>query len=293
MTIVVVVLMIIIGLSLLYHIRFQLELKHFHDQLDELEKGSQMELNSGIASRSFLNLYKRLDQVFSLRAKELHQYRQRQEQVKHSIAGMAHDIRTPLTSAAGYLQMLQGLDGDEQQQRYQDIINSRLAQLKDMLEELFLYTRLSDEEYEIPCDRLEVFPVLSECLIGMYHVFEEQGITPEIDFQDEMLCINGNLESIGRIFRNLIGNALLHGGGGIRIVQRGGSISFMNPLPKGLEVDVECLFERFYKGDITRKKGSSGLGLSIVKELVQRMDGDVKAEIVDGWLKITVLLMVI
>jgi signal transduction histidine kinase len=114
-------------------------------------------------------------------------------------------------------------------------------------------------------------------------------VEPEVDFSDETLCINGNPEGLGRMFRNLIGNAMLHGSGEIRIVQSERSISFMNPLAKGIELDAERLFERFYKGDITRKKGSTGLGLAIVKELAQRMNGEVKAEILDGWLKITIV----
>ena len=91
------------------------------------------------------------------------------------------------------------------------------------------------------------------------------------------------------LHRNLINNALLHGAGGLCVVQKGDRITFSNPVENPSAIDPDQMFERFYKADSSRKKGSSGLGLAIVSELMRRMSGAVKAEIHGNFLEIELM----
>ena len=222
------------------------------------------------------------DEVMQMRREQ----QRKDQEMKEMISCISHDIRTPLTSAAGYLQMLEDCGDRDTQRRYISIVRSRLDELKEMLEELFLYTKLTNEEFVIECSPTPAFPVLCDCMVGLYHVFDEKGVEPEIRFSDESLLVSASPESLGRIFRNLINNALLHGAGGLCVVQKGDKIIFSNPVEDPSALDPEQLFERFYKADSSRKKGSSGLGLAIVSELMHRMGGTAKAKIHGNCLEI-------
>lgn len=97
-------------------------------------------------------------------------------------------------------------------------------------------------------------------------------------------------ECLTRIFRNLIQNALLHGTGGITVKQTGSVLSFENPVSEDTQMDVEQIFDRFYKADGARRKGSSGLGLAIVREMIGKMGGMIDAALEQNVLKIRITL---
>lgn len=277
--IVFAVLLLILFLMLL---SYRQEIIRLTRQLDAIEKGSQIELSASIRTKDIQKLYNKLESLLvSFRESRL-QHERSQKQLKKTISNIAHDIRTPLTSAAGYLQMLEGCDNPDTQRRYTSIIQSRLTELKEMLEELFLYTKLTNDDFVLDCSSTPVFPVLCDCMVGLYHVFDEQGIEPDVQFENESLCILATPEGLGRVFRNLINNALLHGSGGLKVIQRDNVITFINPVSDPASIDPDQIFERFYKADASRKMGSSGLGLAIVNELMKRMGGNAKAQITDS-----------
>lgn len=281
--VVLIILLIIMFLTLLHYRR---EIVRLTRQLDVIEDGSQIELSASVRSKEFMALYQKLETLLGTFRASRFRYEKSQKQLKKTISNIAHDIRTPLTSAAGYLQMLEECRDMDTQKRYISIVQSRLDELKEMLEELFLYTKLTNEDFVLECGPTPVYPVLCDAMVGLYHVFDEQGVEPEIQFDDESLLVLASPESLGRIFRNLINNALLHGAGGLCVVQKGDRITFSNPVENPSAIDPDQMFERFYKADSSRKKGSSGLGLAIVSELMRRMGGAVKAEIHGNFLDI-------
>ena len=103
----------------------------------------------------------------------------------------------------------------------------------------------------------------------------------ELRFDREDMAVRANPEALGRVYRNLIANALRHGGGGLAIFGGEGEIRFSNELLPGSRPDPERLFDRFYQSSPARAKGGAGLGLSIVRELMEQMGGRVSARI-DG-----------
>lgn len=286
MLLIIVVLILFLIVLILTLLHYRREIVRLTRQLDVIEEGSGIDLSASVRSKEFIALYQRLETLLHSFRTSRFQYERAQKQLKKTISNIAHDIRTPLTSAAGYLQMLEECDDRDTQKRYISIVQSRLDELKEMLEELFLYTKLTNEDFVIECSPTPVYPVLCDCMVGLYHVFEEQGVEPEIRFSDESLLVSASPESLGRIFRNLINNALLHGAGGLCVVQTGDRIVFSNPVENPSAIDPDQIFERFYKADSSRKKGSSGLGLAIVSELMRRMGGAVKAEVKGNCLEI-------
>ena len=209
---------------------------------------------------------------------------ERERELKYTMACISHDIRTPLAGAMGYLQLLEG--EPDRQAEYLAIVGMRLEELEELLEELFLYTRLQGGSLPLECGEMAALPPLWDALAEFYPQLEAAGVEPELRFGREDMKIWASPEALGRVYRNLIANALRHGGGGLAVSGGGGGICFSNELPPGPMPDPEHLFDRFYQSSPARAKGGAGLGLSIVRELMERMDGRVSAEISGGRLEI-------
>lgn len=268
-------------------IRYRAELKSLYRQLEEVADGSHMELTLNSRCKPLLALCRMLNHVLQARDKSHLQYEQAEKQLKQDITSLAHDIRTPLTGAFGYVQLAQECGDAEKRQHYLDAVEKRLRELEDMLEELFLYTKVTGEDFRLSPESLQVLPLLGECLLGLYARFQEAGTAPAVSFETEGLRVMADQEALRRVFLNLITNALVHGAGGISIIQTGNRIVFENPVSEGSLPDPDRLFDRFYKSDPARRKGSSGLGLFIVRELMRQMGGEATASLEDGMLRIT------
>lgn len=285
-----VILVCICVLLIIQHIRGILAIRFLNKQLEEIERGSHMELGAVSRQKDVLALCCKLNELLRHWFRMQRQYEKAEKQLKQNITSLAHDIRTPLTGAAGYIQLAQECEDPARQEHYLQTAGDRLKELGDMLEELFLYTKLTSAEFEPNLCEIQVLPLLSECLVGFYRQFEEKGISPEVEFESESFRIQADEECLRRIFHNLIQNALFHGRSGIAIRQSGHCLFFENLVSETSRPDPEQIFERFYKADSARRKGSSGLGLFIVKELAERMNGSVKAELEGETLRIILLL---
>lgn len=280
------VLSILCGWLLVQYTRSILEVRSIRRQLEEIERGSRMELGVYSRQREMLALCRKLNELGRQNMQGQIRYEKAQKQLKQNITALAHDIRTPLAGASGYVQLAGECRERGRQEYYLQAAEGRLKELGDMLEELFLFTKLSDADFEPDMRRLQVLPLLGDCLVGMYLQFEEKGISPEVRFDSEGFRVDADEEYLRRIFHNLIRNALLHGTGNLVITQQEKRLTFENAVSETSRPDTEQIFEQFYKADSARRKGSSGLGLFIVKELMEKMGGGVKAELEQEKLRI-------
>lgn len=207
-----------------------------------------------------------------------------ERELKYTMACISHDIRTPLAGAMGYLQLLDG--EPERREEYLGIVKRRLEEMDRLLEELFLYTRLLGGSLPLECGETAALPPLWDALAECYPQLEAAGIQPELRFAGEDMRVWASPEALGRIYRNLVINALRHGGGGLTVSAQEGAVCFSNPLGTGPRPDPDHLFDRFYQSSPARGKGGAGLGLSIVRELMEQMGGQVSAQIAGDTLQI-------
>ena len=273
-----------LGIALLRLWAYRAQLLEMVRVLEETPPESNLRLTvrmSGITPR-------RLCQAVNARLEEGRQLRletsRREQELKYTMACISHDIRTPLAGAMGYLQLLEG--APERQEEYQGIIRKRLEELEELLEELFLYTRLQSGSLPLECGNMPALPLLWDALAEFYTQLTAAGVEPELLFDREDMTVWASPEALGRVYRNLIANALRHGGGGLTVSGGDGAICFSNELPPGSRPDPEHLFDRFYQSSPARGKGGAGLGLSIVRELMERMDGQVSAQVTGDTLEI-------
>ncbi len=278
------------GLLIFLYIRIRLEIRSLCLQLEEIRQGSHLELTVSSRQQPLLALCRELNRLLSARDENHIRHERAEKQLKQNITDLAHDIRTPLTGASGYLQLALECEEPGKKGEYLRSVRRRLIELEDMLEKLFLYTKLTNEAFLFSPENLkniQILPLLGDCLLSLYAEFEKKRMTPKISFASEGFQVRGDEDALRRIFLNLLQNALLHGTGDLSVIQEPENcLAFENAVPETASLNPGQIFDRFYKADQARRKGSSGLGLFIVKELMKRMGGDAQAEFEEGKLRI-------
>ncbi len=213
---------------------------------------------------------------------------QKDDELKKMITSISHDIRTPLTSLSGYFELLKGENEADKIEEYETIIAEKITCLKEMLEQLFTYVKLQDNEYVLEKEEVDLKEHMYRALAGFYNQIHDKNIEPEINISDENMMTNGNAFSIDRIFQNVIKNALEHGiselGVGMSVEKEHICIDIYNDVDSQAQnnIDVFQVFTRFYKADNARSSTSTGLGLWIARELVERNGGKIQASCENG-----------
>ena len=244
-------------------------------------------------SRSFRRLAKDINEIIDSYDERHDKILREDKEIKDTLTNMSHDIRTPLTSLKGYFELLDQTDDPEERKKYTNIIYGRIESLSEILETMFLYTKVSNVNFKISIDPIECSKIILETMFEYYDDFQEKGYDVDIDV-DEGIRILGNEQSLKRIMQNLIRNSLVHGGGDVKLSvkpEEGKKVRIIidNLLEEGQNPDPNRVFDRYYKGDASRHTGSSGVGLSVVKKLVESMNGDITAFVGDGrfWIEMT------
>ncbi len=273
---------IIIQLFILW--KYQRQVRDICRQLSFLLKNDSNMLVTGDTGFGGLKeLMEILNQLLLDHKEEHKKYLEKEQMISDTYTNLSHDIRTPLTSLDGYFQLLEGCDDAAEQKHYMDIIQERIHSLKEMLEELFLFTKLKNESYHLELKRCCLNQILKQTIFSYYDEWTAEGIEPDIRITDQPLYVEGNDSALQRVFRNVIKNALDHGadGIGISLEERDGKslIRIWNGVKDPEKIDPGKVFERFYKADTARTRTSSGLGLSIAKEFTERMHGEIFAEL--------------
>ena len=226
-------------------------------------------------------------QLIELRKQYL-QYNLGNSELKNAITNMAHDIRTPLTAIYGYLDMIENTDDPEKKSKYISIIRERTEIMKQLTEELFQYSMVVSDDKELELEDVFVNQVLEESISSFYPALTEKNIVPEMNIDVEKIYRRLNKQALSRIFANLLNNAVKYSDGDLKIkLLPTGEIIFENTAKALSSVKAEQLFDRFFT--VKTASNSTGLGLSIAKTFVERMDGTIKADYKDNVLIIRIL----
>lgn len=213
----------------------------------------------------------------------------REKEIRKEIENISHDLRTPLTSILGYLELIKDEDiTKEEKYEYIYIVERKSRDLKDLIQSFYDLSRLESNEYKVDIKTIDIHKELMEQLLIYYNDFDKKGIDVELDIGEEAINIQGDLNIIGRIFTNLIQNAIKYVKDTFKVCMKQSNdnidIIFSNNFENLDEGDVEKLFKRFYMKDKSRNNQSSGLGLTITKLLVETINGNIRAEIKDDFI---------
>ena len=218
--------------------------------------------------------------------KQRHKYLTGDRELKEAVTNISHDLRTPLTAICGYLDLLDKEDKSENTSRYLSLIGNRVEAMKQLTEELFRYSVILSTG-DLVLEPVCVNGVLEESIAAFYGALTSRDIQPEIHITENRIERQLNREALGRVFSNILNNALKYSDGDLEIfLHDDGEIIFSNTVSRLNEVQVGKLFDRFFTVEAARN--SNGLGLAISKTLVEQMGGTIQAKLRDGRLHICI-----
>lgn len=221
-----------------------------------------------------------------LRQKEEREKRQQQSK-NELITNVSHDLRSPLTSIIGYVELLKET-GPEDRQRfdeYIEVVERRLTGLNGLINELFEYTKLNSADRLPDMEKRDVLELLRHILYEYKILMEAEGLTLSWQLGTESHVSDVDAQQMVRVFQNLLDNARRYADRSAPVTvaaQETGRlhICITNRLTDAQGIETDRIFERFYRADRARSAAqSSGLGLAIVKRIVELHGGEVYASL--------------
>ncbi|EKX81371.1 sensor histidine kinase [Clostridium botulinum] len=210
--------------------------------------------------------------------------RQWEKQKNNLITNLSHDLRTPLTSVVGFLELIQKkkYKNDNELNHYCEVSLNKAKELKNSVDQLFEFTKLSNGDVKLNICSISLHQLIEQAAIGFIPSFENSGMEYRVFSKDPGLIINGDAALLARVFENIISNAIKYGSEGkyldIHIEKENNMavVSFVNYGDIIEEKDVKNLFQRLYRIEKScDKKEGTGLGLAIAKTIVDLHNGNI------------------
>ena len=206
------------------------------------------------------------------------QYESGNQELKKLVTNISHDLRTPLTAIKGYIDLIEKDKLSKNQEKYLNIIQKKTDELTELTEQLFDFSKTIDSDIKISKEKCNINEILEEVLASYYVIFKEKGIEPQISMCSENVYKKLNKASIIRIFENILSNISKYCVNNYKVeLKDDGTIIFANKVKDGLldATTVQKIFDRYFT--VENAKKSTGIGLSIAKELVELNDGSISA----------------
>lgn len=308
MNILVIILCVITVILLCYIILEKLELKRLKSELDFImSKDTNRLLHTEFNSRELRNFVVEVNRYLT-------EIQRRNTEIEHKnnsfmvmMRNISHDLRTPLTSAAGYIELILKSDLTEEEKTKEiRIVEARLRRLTELINSFFEFSKILTNNRDIELEKFNIVGILEECIGNFYEDYKKEDREVEFNVESSKIFVDANRAMLVRIFENLISNALKYGIGNLKIdinkdksatkninkkVGKYGNknksefvdfvrIKFTNKIADN-ELNIDRIFDDFYTTDISRTKGSTGLGLAIAKEFTELLGGTINAEAVN------------
>lgn len=284
MTLIIILIAIIIG--------YKREFKRINNEIiNNLDEYINIKTKS--TDKDIENLVESINLIFDSRQKIVAEKNKNEEKIRESISNMSHDLRTPLTSIMGYLQMIKSEKSSEaDKNEYMDIVEKRTKSLQQLISSFYDLSRMEGNEYNFNYKKVNLSSILCENIAVFYNDFRNNNIEPIIEIDENVKDIISDDGAINRIFSNLIINMIKHGENFVKITLRQENdviiTEFINKATRLTQENVDKLFDRFYTVDNSRSDKNTGLGLYITKILVEKLGDKIDAELKENLLSIKI-----
>ena len=268
--------------------RVKAQINGMLDALEDIKAGNGNRRILSATDELTASIAYEVNDIVSSYEKELSSFRQAEEVSKQLMTSLSHDVRTPLTTLIGYLDaahkgIVTGKDKDE----YVEIARRKAHDLKEYIDVLFDWFKLNSDEFVLLIDPVEAVELTRNILIDWIPIFEDKQIDYSIDIPEQPFRVRLDPDAYMRVLNNLIQNVIVHSHAdkiNISLSNQDGNMKIV-VADNGVGIekdDLKHIFERLYKCDKGRSEKGSGLGLSIVHQLVEKMNGTITAESTPG-----------
>lgn len=221
-------------------------------------------------------------------SKQRLQYENANQILKRNITNISHDIRTPLTAINGYIGMLRDNDNIKND-KYIKIIQEKTNDLINLSNQLFVFSMSIDNDLKLNKKKYCINEILEEVLASYYDIFKEKNIVPKIEITKEKIYRNIDKNSIIRVIENILSNVIKYSEGDFKVtLDKDGKITFSNKSKALDTTTVQKIFGRYFT--VENAKKSTGIGLSIAKELIELNNGKISAKYIRGYLIIDIII---
>jgi signal transduction histidine kinase len=209
----------------------------------------------------------------------------REERLKQNISDIAHDLRTPLASIRGYITLLKNCT-EQEKKEYLNIIERKSEELNLLINNFYEVSLYDNSSLEIQTTSIDIVQIIMEIVISNYSLIKNNEIEINNRLPEKQIKIYGEEIICKRIIQNLISNSIKYSTGyiSIELDEFDNEVIFIirNSVLDLKKSELEHLFERFYTVDKSRNSSGSGLGLYIVKLLLEKIGGEVKVVSLEG-----------
>lgn len=287
--ILIAIIIILIAVIIGYKREFRRISKQINNNLDEYVNIKTKSVDKDIES-----LVENINLIFDSKQRIVAEKNKKEEELRASISNMSHDLRTPLTSIMGYLQMARLEEASEEEKNeYIDIVENRAKSLQQLISSFYDLSRIEGNEYNFNYKKVNLKNILCENIASFYNEFINNNINPIIEVDESIGDIISDEGAITRIFTNLIRNMIKYGESYVKITlkQKDDVIitEFINKTKDLTEENVDKLFERFYTVDKSRSDSNTGLGLYITRVLVEKLGYSINSTLKNEELTIRIL----
>ncbi|MBE5963059.1 MAG: HAMP domain-containing histidine kinase [Lachnospiraceae bacterium] len=283
----VIVFVCCIALLLRPKIRYITYISGEVEKMEEEGFGHTIEVKG---SDELAGLSRRINSM-SLTLKEKQEQELEEEESKNRlIADISHDLRTPLTSIMGYVDLIKenGFEDKDKFDQYMEVVERRLNNLKSLTDQLFEYTKLNQKDLHLRKEETDLVPLLNYINFEYGSLYKRLGYKWSMHVNAESIPMELDVEKFMRAMENLLENAKKYSSPNTEIelvVEQKKdyvSIRLSNETDEVTEQNINHIFERFYKADEARNSSTStGLGLPIVKKIIELHSGTIQARLVE------------
>ncbi|TEB04864.1 Alkaline phosphatase synthesis sensor protein PhoR [Pelotomaculum schinkii] len=260
------------------------QLKDMTDALNDIEAGNGNRRILATGNELTADLSYKMNEIVYRYEEQLSGLRAADETNRQLMTSLSHDVRTPLTTLIGYLEAAhRGVVTGKEREDYLEIARRKAHDLKDYIDVLFDWFKLNSSEFTLSIERVELAELTRNILKDWIPIFEENHLDYEIEIPEKPLYAKVDLDGYARIVNNLVQNVIAHSKATqirIEVTQNEKEIE-IRIADNGIGIekaDLPHIFERLYKCDKGRSDKGSGLGLSIVRQMVEKMDGRITVQ---------------
>ena len=264
--------------------RVKKQISEISDALEDIKNGNGNRRILAETHELIAPLAYAINDIILSYEKRLSACHQTDETNRQLMTSLSHDVRTPLTTLIGYLDAAhKGIVDGKERDDYIETARRKAHDLKEYIDVLFDWFKLGSNEFSMNIVEIDLTELTRNILIDWIPIFEDTQVDFTIDIPEQPFRVQIDPDGYMRILNNLIQNVISHSHADkieIALMEQNRNIKIVLS-DNGIGIDKEDLkhiFDRLYKCDKGRSEKGSGLGLSIVHELVEKLNGTIVAD---------------
>ena len=273
---------ILIIIVLILLVKLILLKKEMRSTTAQLSKDDNRALSVDAVDRDLNKLIAEVNNMYEHTLEIRNESAKGEKALRSSISMISHDMKTPLTSIIGYLQLARKSEGEEAQK------NIDIALVNDFFEVSLIDT----DRYVQEPETLNVCELILEEVFALSPSFDKKGIVPKFDNSDDVIKITTDRKMFKRIIQNLLSNCIKYSEhrADLSVTREDDKVRIKVISNSSKQIDTDKMFDKFYREDESRTGEGSGLGMYICKKFAERLGGDIYAEQVENELTVNLIL---